>query len=334
MNEKQLRRKIAFRRAAIVFSIACLLLLLLAALRYWESRQEGWKITGTLGTEKQTVFSYDGKKYELKSNLETILVMGLDKFEASIGSIESYNNDQQADFLLLLLIDHEEKKCVCFQLNRDTMAEISVLGVGGKLVGTTTEQLALAHTYGSGKEDSCRNTVKAVSTLLDGLTIDHYLSMTMDAVSVLNDQVGGVTVTVLDDLTAFDSQLVEGEQVTLQGSQALTYVRSRQGLENATNLRRMERQRQYLEALYVALSEHSREEGFSLSLILSLNDYLVSDCSASKWQELVDVIKDYSFEGILSLSGTSVVGNQYMEFYLDEDAWKKVFIQWFCVPMK
>jgi hypothetical protein len=116
MNEKQLRRKIAFRRAAIVFSIACLLLLLLAALRYWESRQEGWKITGTLGTEKQTVFSYDGKKYELKSNLETILVMGLDKFEASIGSIESYNNDQQADFLLLLLIDHEEKKCVCFQL--------------------------------------------------------------------------------------------------------------------------------------------------------------------------------------------------------------------------
>ena len=43
-----------------------------------------------------------------------------------------------------------------------------------------TGQLALAHTYGSGEEDSCENTVLAVENLLYGVGIDHYVSLTMD----------------------------------------------------------------------------------------------------------------------------------------------------------
>ena len=47
------------------------------------------------------------------------------------------------------------------QLNRDTMTEIQILGVNGEPAVTMTGQLALAHTYGSGEEDSCENTVLA-----------------------------------------------------------------------------------------------------------------------------------------------------------------------------
>ena len=84
------------------------------------------------------------------------------------------------------------------------MTQIRILGVTGEPAGTFTGQLALAHTYGSGEEDSCENTVLAVSNLLYGMEIDHYVSLTMDGVALLNDLVGGVTVEVLDDFSGID----------------------------------------------------------------------------------------------------------------------------------
>ena len=37
--------------------------------------------------------------------------------------------------------------------------------------------------------------------MLMNVNVDHYVSVTMDAVSVYNDYIGGVEVTVLDDFT-------------------------------------------------------------------------------------------------------------------------------------
>lgn len=57
--------------------------------------------------------------------------------------------------------------------------------------------------------------------LLYGVEIDHYISLMMDGVAVLNDLAGGVTLKVMDDFGAFDPALVQGETVTLRGEQAL-----------------------------------------------------------------------------------------------------------------
>ena len=145
-------------------------------------------------------------------------------------------------------------------LNRDTMTKIQILGVRGDVAGTFTGQLALAHTYGSGERDSCLNTTEAVSNLLYGVGIDHYISITMDGVAILNDLVGGVEVEVMDDFSSIDSTLVQGETVTLMGNHALTYVRTRGGLEDSSNLHRMERQRQYLIALQKKLTEKANSD--------------------------------------------------------------------------
>ena len=154
----------------------------------------------------------------------------------------NYLNNEQSDFLMLLVINKETGACTPIQLNRDTMTKIQILGVRGDVAGTFTGQLALAHTYGSGERDSCLNTAEAVSNLLYGVGIDHYISITMDGVAILNDLVGGVEVEVMDDFSSIDSTLVQGETVTLMGNHALTYVRTRGGLEDSSNLRRMERQ--------------------------------------------------------------------------------------------
>ena len=275
-----------------------------------------------------------GALYNLRDDLETILIIGLDKYEDAIAeSTDGYRNDQQGDFLLLLLVDRDAQKCQMLHINRDTMSEVQILGVTGNVAGTKVEQLALAHTYGSGDVDSCRNTVQAVSTFLHNTPIDHYLSVTMDAVQILNDAVGGVTVTIKDDFSKVDPNLVKGETVTLKGSQALTFVRARAGMEEQTNLNRMERQRQYMSALQSRLSEKIRgDSGFSLKTAMDLSGYLISDCSVNHLADVANCIAEYGFSEILTIEGEAVQGEEFMEFYADDYALQNQILDLFYVP--
>ena len=287
---------------------------------------------GPSSQPEREITYYNGTAYAKKEGLETVLLMGLDKFEGE--TPESYVNNQQADFLLVLVMDQQAQTCTPIQLNRDTMTKIQILGVTGAPAGTFTGQLALAHTYGSGEEDSCENTVLAVSNLLYGMEIHHYVSMTMDGVALLNDLVGGVTVEVLDDFSGIDDTLVQGETVTLLGEHALNYVRSRGGLEDSTNLHRMERQRQYLGALQEQVKKASREEGFTLDALMRLNEYLVSDCTINQLSDLAEGLTTYQVGEILTTKGEAKVGEEFMEFTVDEEALQQLIMDVFYEPVE
>ena len=326
-------------RKSMLKPILLILLLIVAAavvlvgIHVWETKQSEAAVAAQLAeaeedaTEGLTYF--EDAWYALREDLELVLVLGIDDFEEDI-SEEIYRNTQQSDFLMLLILDEENESFSVLHLNRDIMTEITVLGVTGQKAGTTTAQLALAHTYGSGAEDSCRNTVEAVEDLLYGVEIDHYVSLTMDAVAILNDLVGGVTVTVLDDLTSADEELVEGATVTLEGEQALTYVRTRYGLEDSTNLTRMKRQQQYLEALLEqARAAMAEDADFSASALLELSSYIVSDCSATKLSELSGQVAEYEYLAVYEIEGEATVGDEYMEYYVDETALQELVIELF-----
>ena len=232
--------------------------------------------------------------------------------------------------MLLLVMDKQHETCTPIQLNRDTMTQIRILGVTGEPAGTFTGQLALAHTYGSGEEDSCENTVLAVSNLLYGMEIDHYVSLTMDGVAILNDLVGGVTVEVLDDFSGIDDTLVQGETVTLYGQHALTYVRARGSLEDSTNLHRMERQRQYLAGLQEQVKKAAQSDSnFSLDALLQVNEYMVSDCTVNQLSDLINSMVTYEIEDIRTTQGEAQVGEEYMEFTVDEDALQQLVLEVF-----
>ncbi len=317
MKKKVLTRKELVQRIAVVGTVVLILLAGLLVIHFWETRHSLFPDSGK--EPSSGIVEYEGRQYELRKNVETVLVMGLDKVSSDIRH-DSYNNDQQADFLMLLVVDHGQKTCSAIHINRDTMADITVLGIGGKKVGTVTQQIALAHTYGSGAQDSCRNTVRAVSAHLDDVHIDYYVSLTMDAVGVVNDFVGGVTVEILEDLTLYDEALREGETVTLMGDQALYYVRHRYGLEDATNTARMERQQQYLNALYQKASAKAEAEAsFREDLALALADRMITDCSASGAEALFSAVSGYEFSGFYRVEGELTVG-EHMEFYADEES--------------
>ena len=274
----------------------------------------------TQPTLPKDAVEYAGDYYVPRKNLQTVLIMGLDKYEREETTL-GYTNKMQADFLLLAVIDKDAKTCELLHLNRDTMTEIRRLGIGGGETGTFTGQLALAHTYGSGGSDSCLNAVKAVSKLLGGVKIDHYMTLTMDAVAKINDLVGGVTVTMLEDFTEIDPAMVKGQEVTLKGENALAYVRFRKGIGDQSNLSRMERQRQYLEAFYGKLMETNKKvSGFLSSTLLKVNDDFVSDCTVNQLEALSNLLELCTVAPIRTIEGKAIQGEEFMEFYPDADS--------------
>ncbi len=317
-----------YRYTAIALAIVFLISTGFFFLQLWENKQNNFP-TLDIG---EPVIEYEGKTYELNENIQTFLVMGLDKFDG-VSESDSYNNDKQADFLMLFVFDTELQTYSAIHINRDTMAEVNVLGVAGNPVDTVTKQIALAHTYGNGKEVSCRNVSDAVSALLLGMKVDHYISVTMDSVPLYNDLLGGVEVEILDDFTGIDDTLVKGQNVTLTGEQALTYVRTRYGLEDSTNSTRMERQRQYLNALQKkSVERFSTNDEFIIEATLKMADYIVSDRSVTQLQELLRKISTYEYTGIISMDGESKVGEKFIEFYPLQRSLEKIVVEKFYRP--
>lgn len=319
-DKRKLMRGLAVALLAVFLLIGAFLLLEL-----WEKRQSIFPEQKT----ENTVYEYNGVEYVKNEDVESFLILGLDKFEDAINN-DSYNNDQRADFLMLLVFDNSEKKFTAVHLNRDTMVNMNVLGVAGQKIGTVNKQLALAHTYGNGRDVSCRNTADAVSELLNGVKVNHYLSITMDAVPILNDLLGGVEVTVLDDFSGIDDTLIKGETVTLHGDHALTYVRERYGLEDSSNSTRMVRQRQYMTAVYdKAMLKIENDDNFVIEASSKLADYIVSDRSVNQLQEIAKKLSQYKFTEIETLEGESVIKDGLMEFRPDADSIDKIVFELF-----
>lgn len=276
----------------------------------------GQQVTAHTTKEDAAQVFMNGQWHE-KKNVETLLVIGIDDFGAVTGS-KSYNNAHQADFMMLVVRNTETGENHVIHLNRDTMTDIPILGVTGQTAGTQRAQLALAYNYGQGQHDSSRNTMDAVSKLLYGIEIDHYITVTMDAVPVMNDWAGGVTVNVMEDMTSVDSMLVPGSEIKLTGEQALAYIRTRKGLDDSTNINRMERQRQFANAWIEAAQTLLQDENAVKQLVMQMSDYHYSDCTAQELAELADVLGTTTEATIHELPGKAVQGDQFMEFHADD----------------
>lgn len=293
-------------------------------IRLYEQREEARQAalyTDEPYQSNRAEINYGGVDYRLRNDLDTYLFLGIDKFTEDLPEGEYYRNFQQCDFLFLMIVDHSNRSYSALHINRDTMAEIRQLGLNGQTVGTEIAQLALSHTYGSGGKDSCRNTVWSISRLLYDVPIEHYASITMDGIPVLNDAVGGVVVHITDDFSNTDPALEEGKDVRLAGNQALTFVRSRTSVGDGTNLSRMRRQREYINALYQQIDERMRQdERFGYRLASALSDYVISDLTTDEMSKAAENLRDYRFTTIYSIEGEASYDSGYAEFYPDESA--------------
>ena len=127
--------------------------------------------------------------------MEVVLIMGIDDRE-DLGNTKFAINNSQADVLYVFAVDHKNKTYQAIQLNRETMTGIQTYNNDGTKDAIAEAQICLAHSFGKTEQGRCLNTVDAVSGLLFNMPIDHYISLNMAAISILNEQVGGVSVIV------------------------------------------------------------------------------------------------------------------------------------------
>ncbi|MBD5552254.1 MAG: hypothetical protein HDQ96_13945 [Lachnospiraceae bacterium] len=301
----------------------------------WEENRESDVV---IEEEEEELLYYEGVSYRKKEGLDTILILGIDKYaleEEEPGQHQSVQGEyEQSDFLMLLVFDKDAENCQVIHINRDTMTEIRELSNAGKDLGTFIGQLTLAHAYGGGDgQMRCRNTVRSVSRLFYGINIDHYVSIAMDGIEVLNDAAGGVTVTVMDDFSGINDRLVQGEEVKLMGQDALTYVRVRYGLEDSSNLHRMERQYQYLTALQEQLMVCVQEDPeFLTNTLMEINPYLVTDCTVQQLSVLSETVEECGgIQDYQQLEGEAILNEEenHIEFYPDEDALLELVVETF-----
>ncbi|MDO5444468.1 MAG: LCP family protein [Eubacteriales bacterium] len=302
-----------------------LILVLLGGSLLLQQREDGNIVgagTSEHALQKKDSLEYNGKTYPLKRHIRTLLVMGTDKFNPEEDVSGLFYNYQQADFQTVLIFDQDKKTCTPIQINRDTMCDVPWLSVNGKVGGTKFCQIALSHTYGSGAEDSCVNSRNAISSLMFDAPIDHYVSFSLDSIQIINDLVGGVTVTVPDNAIAYaDPDFVEGNTVLLQGDKAMKFVRTRDKEVFGSNIDRMSHQRVYLGGFVQAAREcYAEEDEFSLKAYDQLSPYMVTDLSLNDLNETVQMLVEYEILPIETPKGELKLGTQFAEYYIDYDS--------------
>ena len=322
------------RKGKTALIILLLIIALLLILLVWQQQKkaDSEKIADAgkvlSAEEKPTFLEHRGKKYQIRHGLDTVLLIGTDDIEGKAGPSPedgNYYNYDLADFLVLLVVDNEAGTVRPIQINRDTMTEVPWLSVNGLVGGTNEEQICFAHTYGSGGEDSCRNTVNTVSAFLCGAPIDGYISVTMDAIPILNDLIGGVTVSLAEDLPSLGDGYTKGTAVTLKGQNALKFVRYRDTERTDSNMQRMGRHRQYMDAfLQQARSAVQKDADIAYKALEKTEGTLITEMSGNAVAELTERICDYEVLPVSTYSGTYTLG-EFAEFYADEEAvWESV----------
>jgi anionic cell wall polymer biosynthesis LytR-Cps2A-Psr (LCP) family protein len=309
------------KKLLFIFLEIILILCVVAVVFYFQKRaaEQDEQLVSAEDTEKRfrPSISYQGQDYPLKRNMSSLLLIGVDKIEndARPDDDELTYNFDLADFIVVLAFDHSNKTVTPFQVCRDAMCDVDTLR------GLRRMQISIAHTMGNGKEESCITVKKAVERLAFGVPIDNYVSFTMDAVPLLNDLVGGVTVKLEDDIPQLGPEYRKGESVTLRGKQALKFVRYRDTSLLDDNLRRMGHHRLYLYAFTdAARNGLSQDQDLAIKAFKLVNPFLCTDLTVDDVTKIVDNLCNYEILPVVTPTGVYTEGERFAEYILDETA--------------
>lgn len=271
---------------------AALVMAVLVGLSVMQRTERGQEYTPEELAKAEGKIQVDGQWYRKKRYIKTFLILGIDKAENL--TVEGNANNQQNDFNTLMVVNLEDRTYTAIYLNRDTMTEVQRLSLDGKPFKGIREQLALAHTYGTGGDDSCRNAADTVSKLLYGAPVDHYAAFYLDSIGTVNDAVGGVTVKIEDDFSGVDPSLVQGNTVQLNAKQAETFVRGRKNVADQTNLNRMSRQQAFLSAWKNQAFALAKGDGkFFADLAAKLGDDFQTDLSIQQISDMTKFLQEF-----------------------------------------
>lgn len=296
-----------------------------------ESRNAGKKVKDA---DPDLVW-HDGKAYRYNEDLVTILCMGIDQRTKVIEQKDDVSGESgQADSIFLVVLDSAARKIKVIAISRDTMTEIPIFDYRGNYIGDAVNHLGLAYAFGNGKETSCQYMVDSVSNLFYGIPINGYAAFHMETIAKINDAVGGVTVTIPEDMTKADPSMEKGTTMTLDGRKAYTFVRWRDTtIDNSNNLR-IARQKQYILNFFrQALEAVRKDYTLPVNLYQEFEEEMVTNIALDNAVYLITEASNMTFheDSLTILKGDAGRGSVYDEVYVDDDALYELILETFYI---
>ena len=276
---------------------------------------------------------HEGEIWQYNEEIMTFLCLGVDA-RSGISKEKTIGKGGQADAVMLIVVNPHTKQIEIINVNRDSMVEVELYDTEGGYAGTKTLQIALQYAYGDGRIRSCELMEQAVSDLFYGIPIHGYVALDMESIPTINDMVGGVDVVVQEDMTKYKADWYEGASIHLNGKDALLYIREREeeSAELGTNLKRIERQKQYLAQFVNKLKEKTKADiTFPLNLYGKVQKHMVTSFSLDEITYLASSLigYDFSMENVSTIQGEMKMGEKNEEFYVDDEVLSKKIIETF-----
>lgn len=267
--------------------------------------------------------TWNGETWKRNTYIHAILCLGVDK-KRNLKGIEPGGDTGATDGIFLIVHDTAHDLMKVIMIPRDSMLYIDIPGPDGT-VTRSYDHLSLAFTDGEGREKSAEASLKAAEDLLCGLTINHYMAGDLAILAEVNDLVGGVTVTVPDDLTNVNPDWAEGREITLHGNEAERFIRYRDTNIDGSPVERMEQHKTYIEGFYDVLLEKSkRDSSIVAKLCDTIEKSIVSDMSKGEYERFALDGLSCGFDpqkDIVILPGTATTGEEsgeiYDQYYVD-----------------
>ena len=297
--------------------------------------QKNYHVTGANSVDVGVGYrytEYNGNKYQYNNRVTTLLYAGLDSFD-ELNQTATYGDKARADSIMLIVLDEASKKMSVVAINRDTMTDVHRFSRNGGDLGTYVTHLGYAYANGDGGTASCENLKTAVSNLFNNLPIDGYMVSNQTSIVMINDLVGGVTVTVPNnDLATQYPELTEGNIVTLDESNVRAYVQQRDTAVDFSNEGRIERQKSFVLSFMDEFGTLVRDNSTQVwDELEECSNWMQTDITKNKYLSLADAFSQTNLapDSYYILEGEDQLGELHDEFYYDEDALQELIIKLF-----
>ncbi|MFG3319240.1 LCP family protein [Streptomyces sp. NPDC048171] len=233
-----------------------------------------------------------------KDKAINILLIGTDKRTGS--GNEGYGDTGSAghaDTTILLHVSKDRSNATALSIPRDLIVDVpdcpTTQEDGTKKVIPGSSGVRFNTSLGqSGRTPSC--TMRTV-TELTGVTPDNFMVADFNAVKTLTSAVGGVEVCLAKDIDDPDSHLkLPAGEHTVEGEQALAFVRTRHSVGFGGDLSRIEIQQQFLSALMRKLK--SNDTLTSPSKMLKLAEAGTEALTVDSKLDSIGKLKDLGLE--------------------------------------
>lgn len=306
-----------------------------------EQMQEDYALRTALPWQEDWVVYGDGI-YEYKEDSLNFLLLGIDRG----GNLEKNTdlsdwNAGQADAIFLVSLDQRDKKVSVIGIPRNSMVEVDIYNGDEQRIDSIYNQICLQYGYAGGGKLGLSSMKACVSELFYQLPIHGVCAVSFDAIGVITDMLGGIEVTVPDDMTGLRADYVQGTQVHLTGESVLPYLRYREYTTLGSPTIRLTRQKEFLrEAVRTGMEQVQNSPSLVGEIYKAVIPYMNTDITLDEAVYLGAQALDYRVEdgSFYQLSGADKQvdflreeGTQdfYDDFYLDEEALRRITMEVF-----